>query len=248
MPFDVGASSGEKYMRVLMLGAPKSGKTYTTLTTCEKPCYVLCSDGRGSMNGVAHLVKGVSADYQPGHDPQEIEKSIHEARAGVKEGRYKTIVWDTLSTYARHVETFYEANSMNARGEPDGRRYWPLYRKHLHSIVDRLFLLKAHVIVLSHFIDLTTPSIEGQAAKSGQGICPLVGGTARQTIPADFTDVVYLEKRAGERTFTLSDDGVFGPGSRSLPGVASCEADIAAMWKLMSPDAGYSKSKILRKV
>lgn len=226
------------YLRLLVLGAPKSGKTHTILATCEKPTYVINSDDQFSLKPAARVCQ-FKWDLALGKDPNEIEKCIQEARRGVKEGEYKTIVWDTISRYSDRVVEAYAAATANGAGEPDGRRYWPNYRKHLHSIIDRLFMLKAHVIVLSHYIESSAVLIEGQVKKAGEGVLPGLGGQARTSIPAEFQDIVFLEKRAGKRSFVVSNDGVFGPGCRSLTGVEAIEADVGVLWKAMN--GGSSK-------
>ena len=236
---DVEASA---YLRLLVLGGPKVGKTHTVIATAIPPVYVINSDDKYSLKPAARVCD-FTWDLALGTDLDAIEKCIHEARTGVKEGRYNTIVWDTITKYAGRLEDTVAAPTMNAQGEPDGRRYWPRYLKHLRGIIDRLFTLKAHVIVNAHWIESSAVLIEGQTAKSGNGVVPMLGGKARQEIPAEFQDVVFLEKRAGKRIFVASDDGVWGPGCRNLPGVTTCDADIKELWKMMGGKLPASSSK-----
>jgi hypothetical protein len=112
-------------------------------------------------------------------------------------------------------------------------------------VIDRLFLLDAHVIVLAHHIDVKGALIEGQLEREGEGICPLLGGKARATIPAMFQDVVFMEMRQGRRTFTTSSAGVFGPGCRNLEGVHQTEANIRSLWDLMQGTT-VKKEKVLK--
>lgn len=234
------------YLRLLVLGGPKAGKTHTVIASAEPPVYVINSDDKFSLRPAARVCE-FEWDLALGNNLVDIEACIKTAREGVKAGRYKTIVWDTITKYASRLEDTCAAPTMNARGESDGRRYWPLYRKHLHGVIDRLFMLKAHVIVNAHFIAASEVMIEGQTAKSGEGIMPMLGGQARQTVPAEFQDVVFLEKRAGKRYFLTASGGVWGPGCRSLSGVEQCDADIRALWKLMrgtgKPISNNSNSK-----
>ena len=227
MPQPASSIEGLDFLRLLVLGAPKSGKTHTILATCEKPAYVINSDDPVALRPATRVTTEFEYDYAPGSDANTIEKCIHAAREGVKEGRYKTVVWDTISSYATRVEAVFEAADNS-----DGRRYWSRYKKHLEGIVDRLLMLKCHVIVASHYIQGGV-AIEGQAAKSGEGVMPLIAGQARTTIPAKFQDIVYLDKKAGNRFFVTASEGVWGPGCRNLPGVATCEADVSKLWALM---------------
>ncbi len=242
MPQPSSAVESSAFLRLLVLGAPKVGKTRTVIGSAGEGVYVINSDDKYSLRPAAAVCE-FEWDLALGSDLQSIENCISAARSGVKEGKYKTIVWDTMTKYAARVEDVYANASMNGKGEPDGRRYWSQYRKHLHMVIDRLFMLKAHVIVNAHYIDNPGAVIEGQVSKMGDGIVPSLGGQARQTVPAEFQDVVFLEKRAGKRMFVTSSDGVFGPGCRSLPGVESCEADIQVLWKMMQgPKAKPAKA------
>ncbi len=238
---DVESSS---FLRLLVLGAPKCGKTHTCIATAEGPVYVINSDDQYSLKPAARVCN-FSWDLALGRDAQGIEACIREARLGVKEGRYKTIVWDTMTRYSDRIVDVYADATRNAAGEPDGRRYWPNYKKHLHNIIDRLFDLKAHVIVLAHYVESSAVLIEGQVKKSGEGVLPGLGGAARTSIPAEFQDIVFLEKRAGKRYFVTSSDGVFGPGCRSLQGVEAIEADIGVLWAAMNK--GVVKAKKVTK-
>jgi hypothetical protein len=109
--------------------------------------------------------------------------------------------------------------------------------------VSRLFRLKAHIIVTSHYLDVGGEVMDGQQAKTGIGIVPLLGGKARGTIPAMFQDVVFFEKKGADRFFITGIDGVWGPGCRSLPGNMAVPADVKALMRAM----GISDDLIRRK-
>ncbi len=240
MPQPSSAVESSAYLRLLVLGAPKVGKTQTILSTCEGPAYVINSDDQYALRPAARVCE-FTYDFAPGKDAQTIENCLHEAKIGVKEGRYKTIVWDTISKYASRIVDVYADATNNAAGEPDGRRFWPRYAKHLHSVIDRLFTLKAHVIVTSHYVEGSNILIEGQVRKAGDGVLPGIPGGARTSIAAEFQDIVFFEKRAGKRLFVTSSDGVFGPGCRSLPGVETCEANVQELWKMMQGPKAKTK-------
>lgn len=235
MPIDSKDFVNSAYLRLLVMGSPKVGKSTTCIGTApEGGVYVINSDDKFSLRP-ATKVRDFKWDLAPGTDLQAIENCLKEARLGVKEGRYATVVWDTITKYAGRVEEVFANATIGAKGEPDGRRYWPAYKKHLHGVIDRLFALKAHVIVTAHYIEQSGVMIEGQIAKQGAGIVPALGGTARASIPAEFQDVVFLELRpGGKRVFLTSGDGVFGPGCRSLPGVSTADANISTMWEAMN--------------
>ncbi len=234
------------YLRLFVMGAPKCGKTHTCIATAAAALggvYVINSDDQNSLIS-ASRVSEFSWDLALGKDPNGIEACIKEARDGVKSGAYKVIVWDTISRYSDRVQNAYLDATNNAQGEPDGRRAWPRYKKHLEGIIDRLFTLKAHVIVLSHFVEASAAIIEGQIKKAGEGVVPGLAGGARTSIPAMFQDIVFLEKRAGKRYFVTASEGVFGPGCRSIPGqVEHVDADIGTLWKAMGGAVTKGKAK-----
>lgn len=221
------------YLRMLILGAPKIGKTTTTLMTCEKPAYVINCDDESALLPAARKTKEFVYDNVVSGDIlQKLESAIGEARKGVKEGRYKTIVLDTITVLSRRMVDQLAAATDTGKG-PDGRRYWPEHEKRLVGAVERLFLLKAHVIVLAHYIDVGGEAIEGQMAKIGPGIAPLIGGKAKATIPALFGDVVFFElSRDKGRVFLCSIKGCWGPGTRSLDGVTQIPADVMGFYRL----------------
>ncbi len=252
MPQPSSAVESSAFLRLLVLGAPKCGKTHTCIVTAPPGgIYVINSDDQYSLKPAARACDDAGRtftwDLARGDDANGIEACIKEARRGVKDGEYSTIVWDTISRYSDRIQEVYLDATNNAAGEPDGRRAWPRYKKHLHQIIDRLFMLKAHVVVLSHYIESSAVLIEGQVKKAGEGVLPGLGGAARTSIPAEFQDIVFLEKRGGKREFVISSDGVFGPGCRSLRDVGTHEADVAALWRSMNPAAaGAKKAKRIK--
>lgn len=239
--------SAQEYMRLLILGPPKVGKTYTTLLTCHKPAVVICTDGIASLGPASRAGKFdyENVDALDHRLPNQMEGALRNITAGVKEGRYKTVILDTLSTYARHLASICEdATRKSPDGPSDGRRFWPDYTKKLLSVIDRLVLLPAHVIVLSHHQHVGG-AIDGQTPKSGPGIVPGIPGSPRESVPAVMNDVVFFEKRPnGDRVFVTSMSGVFGPGCRSLQGVEEIPADIREFWKRAHPEKPKKKTAI----
>jgi hypothetical protein len=228
---EVEASS---YLRLLVLGSPKSGKTCTVLKSAIGRTYVVNSDDKYSLRPALQFTDDFEFDLALGDNLRDIEKCIAAAREGVKSGKYQTILWDTLTKYCWRAEQVFSSASENAKGEPDGRRYWPQFRKHIHGILDRLFSLEAHVIVNSHWADVQGALIDNQLDKIGDGIAPMLGGQLRVTVPAEFQDVIFLEKKGEARSFVTSSSGVWGPGCRNLPGVKSLPADVEQLWETMT--------------
>lgn len=208
--------------------------------------YVINCDDKYSLRPATRVTTNFEWDLVTGKDAgllAKMEQAIGAARKGVKEGKYKWILWDTMTYYARRMEEVMAEATANAKGEPDGRRYWPRYHKELQGIVDRLFDLEAHVIVNAHHIDVKGALIDNQLEKEGQGICPMLGGRSRAEIPAMFQDVVCMEMRGGKRVFTTAAEGVFGPGCRNLEGVSQVEADIGVLWDVFQGKKLKEKAK-----
>lgn len=233
MPIPASEVEAISFMHLLVLGGPKDGKTCTVLSTAPGFCYVINSDDKSSLRPALEFTEEFEFDLALGDNLRDIEKCIFAAREGVKEGRYQTIIWDTITEYCRRVEAIFARATENAEGEPDGRRYHPKLRSHIHGILDRLFSIPAHIIVNSHWDDMAGAPIANQLDKTGAGICPGLPGQLRKTVPRSFQDVVFLERLGQKRMFTTGSSGVFMPGTRNLPGVKPYPADVSSLWEAM---------------
>jgi AAA domain len=243
MPQGASEVADENYLRVLVMGPAKAGKTTCCITTAPRGVFVINCDDKSSIKPAVRAWKRLDGEFGaiPGdefqvslvHDIAAMEEAVEDAREGVKAGLYATIVWDTISGYAGFLEQQCMDATNNAKGEPDGRRAWPEYEKRLRNVLYRLFKLKAHVIVTAHFLDVGGEVNENQVSKTGPGIVPLLGGKARMTVPAMFQDVVFFEKVGDQRYFVTGIDGVWGPGCRNLSGNVKVKADVGALMKAM---------------
>lgn len=227
------------------MGAAKTGKStciITSLAATFGQGYVLCCGDKSGMTPAARRTKKFSFDLV--RDENDMEACLKEARRGVKDNEYKWIFVDDFSLYASFLEgALRDASaSQNKSGEADGRRYWPEYKSRLLNIPRRLFDLKAHVVFATHFIE-QSGEIDGQRAKSGKGIVPMIGGAAREELPALFQDVIFMEKESEKgkedrRVFKINPEGVWGPGCRSADGVHVIDADFGAFTKLAAETMG----------
>lgn len=213
-------------LRLLVLGPPKVGKTTTCITTAPGPVYVINSDDSEALRSAA-LMPGAAFTYDNafGDDLQAMQKAIIEASEGAKAGKYRTIVWDTLTLFAQRLEQLCLDATATKSGEPNPMKAYPAYNDNLRRIIDKLFTIPAHVIVTSHYIEVG-PGADGKATV-GEGIMPMLSGKAKQLVPARFQDVVFLTRENdGTRVFLTQAKGAFGPGCRSLPGVEKVPADV----------------------
>lgn len=237
MPRTAAEVEGRSFLNLLVLGSPKSGKTCTVIGTAIGSCYVINSDALHNLNPALEFNNEFEWDLALGNNVRDIENCISAAKKGVAEGRYQTIVWDTITEYCRRIHDVFETATENAAGESDGRRYWPKLYKHVHNIIDRLQLIPCHLIVNSHWEEVSEQLITGQLRKKGDGVIPMLPGSLRKTIPRMFPDIIYLDKANNTRTFITSTTGVFGPGCKNLRGVESFPADISKLWEAMTEQA-----------
>lgn len=234
MPRPASDIESSSFMRLLVLGSPKSGKTTTILKSAIGTSYVINSDDEFSLRPALQFTDDFEYDVALGDKLPEIEKCIHYAKEGAKEGKYQTIFWDSITKYCWRAEEVFAKATENGAGEADGRRYHPKFRKHVMNILDRLFAIPAHVIVSAHWADVGGAAIGDQLDKDGDGIAPMLPGQLRVHVPAAFQDVVFLEKKGDVRSFITSSSGVWGPGCRNLPGYGSVSADISLLWEKMT--------------
>jgi AAA domain len=240
MPKPATAISRDPFLRCLILGSPKVGKSSTVISTAPGMVYVINADGRDEALLGARR-RSSNFEFDNVRSDSEMEQAVKIAKEGAKEGRYKTIVVDTLSSYAAALEAQCLRATENANGEADGRRAYPAYEKRLRHIIDSLFRAQAHVICISHYIELAGEVDENkQQKKFGNGIAPLLAGKARATVPMIFDDVIFMtmtKGERGERVFVCNPQGSWGPGSRSLETSETIPADITKLLEAMDAQA-----------
>lgn len=216
------------FHRLLVIGPPKIGKTHWSLKTAHKPVYVLACDGGQSLKpGLRECADGeVFFDDVNGQDRvllNQIEVAVIEASKGARDGRYKTIVVDTLSTLSKNLsEIFVPPDCVNVRAG------WGAYGMKLRGIIQRLNTLPAHIVYLCH--DKIVMDEKGVKKE----ILPYIQGKTAGDISALVDDIVYLEREGDARVFRTSITGVLGPGCRNLPGVRTIPADLTAMWQTIN--------------
>lgn len=227
----------KRFMRVLLLGAPKQGKTVAAVGTSPGPVYVINSDQKDSLDPVSRIYPNAKYAKNLIHTQNQMEDAIVLARKLVNDGEIKTIVWDTISGFAHFLEDEFEDKTRNEKGESDGRRFWRSYTKYILNVVGRLSKLDAHLVVCSHYIDINGQNDVEGIPKTGPGIVPLLAGQLRARIGAYFPDILFMEKVKGSRAFVTGIDGVWGPGCRSINDNKVLPADFKEFMKA----AGISK-------
>lgn len=197
-------------LRMVILGAPRSGKTYTVLTTCPSPAYVIECDGAETAVKEAARA-GAVFTYDMVASGAQLEAAVRHAKAEAAAGKLQTVVLDTLSNLAQIIEEEELSKSKEAF------RAYPAYGRRLRHLIRTLFALPCHVVITSHFRD-PGPGIDGDP-KVGRGIFPLLAGDAKESVSALCHDVVFLELlKDGSRRFLANPLGVWGAGSKSVLG------------------------------
>jgi hypothetical protein len=247
MPQEASALEREPFDRVLILGEPHIGKSTSVVASaadgfglgyvmnCGKQTGLLAA-GRRSKRFQWDLIR----------DEKGMEEAIKVARRGCKEGKYKWVVIDDFNFYASWLEEALEDATRNEKGESDGRRYWPAYKQRLRNILLRCFDFKAHLYVISHFIETGDALIDGQTEKSGYGVLPLFSGTARKEIPGMFSDIVFMAPSTEDgtkRSFFINPTGVYGPTCLSANETREIDADVGALHDEFEKSAKAEKAK-----
>jgi hypothetical protein len=242
MPLAAKDLQPSKYLKMLVLGPARIGKT-RLLATAPMPAYVICSDDESKLDSATSQTTDFEYDLvNDTRGPQllsQMEIAIRSAQAGVTAGKYKTVIWDTLSTFA----TYLLAAELMAAGD-NAMTAFPSYGRRLISYLGRLIAIPAHIVVLSHDAE-HSKELPGQLRKQGEGIVPNIEGGVRTRIAGMFRDTVYLQKKGGgsdERILVCSIKGVWGPGSNTLPGVESVPADLSNFLKLAQEGKPLAKN------
>jgi hypothetical protein len=243
MPIAAKDLAHETFLRLLMLGGPKIGKTSQAVATSPGPVRVLLCEDVSALRGAQRRTSNFDVEFITGWS--SMAKAVVEAKEDAKEGKIKTVVVDPLSDFADRLKNECFKATLTQGGQEDGRRAYPMLADRLKHIVELLFTIPAHVIVISHYQETGGDSIEGGLEKTGEGIVPLIPGKSRALIAAKFSDVVWMDIatvtteafKKGERIFVTGPRGAWGPGCRSLEGAQVLPADIGELLKAFAAQA-----------
>lgn len=230
-PEDFVIGGHEDWLRVLLMGEAKVGKTYTVLKTCMKPAYHINCDQKNSIKGVVRDGIRKFTTTPLVHTVSNMDKAIKMAKYKALHEGYKTCVVDTYSGFAERLIDEQMEKSTNGMGNPDPRKAWGEYGKHLIQFAERLINLPMHVVVLTHFEDEHEDLDEDDKKKARRGRVPMIAGKAKKGLTKKFDDIVFMDFRMGKRVFFMSEAGVYGPGGRSSD-VKECPANITTLMRV----------------
>lgn len=246
MPIPGSSVSADPRLRCLLLGPPKIWKTTVTLKTLPGKSRMLLCEADSALLEASR--QGCDFDFERCVDVakpyEQMTTFLAQAKEDAKAGQIQNVVVDPLSEFAERLLGQSMRLNMTQNNEEDGRRGYPHYSKRLMHCLDLLFTIPAHIVVISHFLELSNGDLGG-LKKTGEGIVPLIPGSARARVAAKFNDVIWLDldkNDAGKRRFYLSPTGAWGPGCRSLPGKFSdVEADFSKLIDLFSKEGAKPK-------
>lgn len=229
MPIPASALDKSGFLRLLVMGVPKVGKTAAAVTTSPRPVYVLNCEADDALTYAKERYNSFEFDRIKGWN--SMTQALLDAKKMAEAGKVKTVVVDPLSDFGAHLEEECLALTDTGNG-PDGRRAYPEFNKRIRHVLEKLFMLPCHVIVITHYIE-TGGEIDGQTAKTGEGIVPLLPGKARALVAAKFNDVVWMDFVKGERVIVTGPMGKWGPGCRNIDGTKVLPADINEFLKAL---------------
>jgi AAA domain-containing protein len=239
MPIASSALEIDSYLRVLVVGGPKLGKTSVSICTSPQPVRVILAERDSALRDAKR--RGGKFDFERIRDRpyEQMTTYLAQAKEDAKAGKIKTIVIDPLSEFAEKLVTQSFLLNRTSNGEEDGRAAYPHYSKRLMHVLELACTIPAHLIVISHFVEMGGGELPGQAQKQGEGIVPLIPGKIRLRIGGCFDDILWFDvdkQDPSKRVFITGPQGAWGPGCRSLSKFAVLPADFNALIKTFAED------------
>lgn len=237
MPIAAEDLDFENRWRVLMLGEPKVGKTGTVVSTSPGPVRVLLCEDVSALREAKRRSPRGHFDVEQIGGWNSMQKALAEAKQDAAAGQIKTLVVDPLSDFADKLLAECFKLTLTKEGNEDGRKAYPECTKRLKHVIEQLFAMPCHVVVISHHMVTGGDMGEG-IEKIGEGIVPLLPGAARKVVGAKFVDVVWYEMRVvngkEERSIVCGPKGMWTYGCRSLPGAEVLPPDISNLFERFS--------------
>ena len=230
MPIAASSLEASTFLRMLVMGVPKKGKSTHVISTAPGPVRVLLCEDDSALLGARRETKGF--DYERVRNWNDMMKFTVEAKRDAKEGKIKTVVVDPLNMWADRLMGECVEATKTKEGNEDGRKAHPEFTKRIKHACDLLMTIPAHLIVITHFMEVGGDD-GSDKPKHGRGIVPLMPNTASRTaIHAMFFDVVWFDVAVKDkpsfnnRIFVTGADAC-GPGCRTLPNAGIMPAHIA---------------------
>jgi hypothetical protein len=233
--------SNNPFLRVLLMSPAKVGKTFVSVTTSPAPVRVILCEDDSALRPVLRITDkfSVSEARKLGKGAfVEMQNVLLEAKNDAKDGKVKTVIVDPFSEFAHHLlEESFEVNKTGS-GADNGMVAYGEYARRLDHIIDYMFTIPCHLIVISHYAT-ESPEMTGQIKKQGEGIVPLIPGKMRNRMGGKFGDILWMDidpKDNNKRVFVTGPRGAWGPGCRHAHGAQIIPADFGELIKLFAAE------------
>lgn len=209
--------AADAYARVLLLGAPKAGKS-VALASAPTP-YIINCDGANALRGAVNQEKKFYAIDV--HSSSGFTKAVSNAEKLVKAGLVKSVVVDTITLLADTV-----LDDLKVKGFA-GFDLWNEFDAAIRIPLKQLLKLEAHVFASAH--------IDGGADEKA-GILPLFPGSGKRKIAGMFSEWIYIDYQPGrkpERQFILTGQDNWHGGCRNFKRIEVCDATVSALFNAL---------------
>lgn len=225
----------DSHLRVLLMGAAKSGKTTCAVATAPSPVRVIMCEDKSALRGARRETTSFDWELLPteGKIFRTMQDFLLAAKNDAKAGKIKTLVVDPLSTLARRLLEESFDNNKTIAGKDNGMVAYGEYNRRFDHLTDYMMTIPCHVIAVSHYSQVSA-EIDGQIKKSGDGVVPLIPGASRTALAAKFVDVMWFDfdqTDREKRILVVGPQGVWGRGSRSMKGNHVLPADFGELIK-----------------
>ena len=208
----------EGHARILVLSAPKCGKTTALVGTAPRPLHVNC-DGKSASLGAMAVYPG--QDFLEYDCFTTVRKSLKAlpkvAGELVKAGDVQSIILDSITLLHEKLGNEISVTLQNYD-------YWDALADELNGAVEALCRLPAHLFITGHLV--------AQKEDAAVGTLPYVQGRSKAIIPASINDWVRLDldMATGKRQFVLGPQKDWSHSGRNIKKSCVTDATVPAMF------------------
>lgn len=211
-------ATSDAYARILVLGAPKIGKTTCIVKSAPKPLIINC-DGASATKGAANL--GATFSAVNVGSIRSWQEACALAIKGAAEGTYSTVIVDTVTLLADTLE-----KELRAKGLAG----WDLAGALNDALAEGVDLLRNKLAAHLFFVAHITPDHEGVA-----GTLPDIYGRMKKRLPQAVDDWILLDVEPGrkphERVFLLGPQKAWTHSGRNVKRTCQVEADVVPLFE-----------------
>lgn len=196
----------EAWARILVLGAAKTGKTTSILTTAPGPIFVLNCDDAEKNASALNFAKQQGAEFsavnvrtiRQWHDAVSYAVELSKAE------KIQTCVLDTITLLAQSL-----LNELKQEEWEDRRQMWGEFGDELQMGFRELCRVDCHLFIVAHPL----PHDDGLL-----GILPAIPGKSAAYIPAEIADWIWFDydpKLKPVRAFLVGPQKSWSHGARN---------------------------------